>query len=332
MAREWAGRGGAVVFVGTRRGLEQRVVPGLGYRILFLPATGLKGVSMIQKLVGVMVLLVGIVKSIGLLLREKPVIVLGIGGYASAPCLIAAFFFPSIKRGIIDQNALPGLTNRLLGRIAHLIFLHFEEAVAYFNKDRVRLTGNPLARDVSKVEHTKSSRPTLLVCGGSQGAHRLNEIVVAAYPIMKQRIPALYLIHQTGESDWEWVKGQYSASDEVVVAPYFDKIDDYYVQAHLVVSRAGAGTLTELACFGLPAILVPFPFAADDHQRLNALSFVKRGAAVMEEQAGLDAQRLSDRVCELMQDQQGLAEMAKAALTLAKPHAARDIANELMAA
>lgn len=331
VAREWVLRGGEVLFVGTSRGLEKTLIPKAGFKINYLPTSGMKGLGVVKKIFGMLVLCVATLRACHILLREKPAVVLGIGGYASAPCLLAALLFPGKMRAVIDQNALPGMTNRMLGRFVHRVFLHFEEARAYFKPEKIRMTGNPLARDLTRTP--KQAGPlqtgplTLLVCGGSQGALRLNELMRNIFPKLKETLPELKLIHQTGARAEVLDYGALAGA--TWVEPFFDPIEEVYAQADLVLSRAGAGTLTELAAFGLPAVLIPYPYAADNHQRINALAFVKKNAAVMLEQKDLTEEKLTETLLDLLQDGKKRLAMGEAAKKLARPKATQEIVDEL---
>lgn len=331
VAEEWILRGGEVLFVGTPKGLEKELVPKFGYRLELIKVSPFKGGRVFSKLKTLAGIPGALIRSRRLLKREKPDVVLGIGGYASGPVVLAAHFH-GIPTAVVDQNSVPGITNRWLGKRVDLVFLMFEEAGGWFQKDKIRITGNPVLRRLGeKSREASGARDMLLICGGSQGAHAINEKFLDAAQELKKRHPGLKIVHQTGKADYEWVLEQMREKKiEATVAPFFDNLQEYYGRTKLVIARAGAGTLTELALLGVPSILIPFPFAADDHQKKNAGHFVSRGAAEMILQDDLTAAGLTEKIDALLSNPKRLEEMSRKARELAKPDAAARVVDELM--
>ena len=196
----------------------------------------------------------------------------------------------------------------------------------------MRITGNPVLKKLQKeADKAKGARDMLLVCGGSQGAHGINEKFLDAVEEIQRRRPELKIVHQTGSADYEWALNRMKEKKiDAVVAPFFDNLQEYYGRTQLVIARAGAGTLTELALFGVPSILIPYPFAADEHQRKNADIFVRHGAAEMILQEDLTTAGLKEKIGMLLSDPKKLEEMSRRARGLAKPDAAEKIVDELI--
>lgn len=331
VAQEWKERGGEVVFAGTARGLEKTLIPQYGFALELISVGSLKGRGIAHKLKTFLGLPVALVKGFFLLKKVKPDVVLGIGGYASGPVVMAAAL-KGTPTAIIDQNSVPGLTNRILGKRARKIFLNFEAASSYFKNRPVSVVGNPVIRTrrgSGKIEPKEGT--TLLVCGGSQGAHVLNEKFLEAIILLKKEFPKIRVIHQTGPADAERTREILQKEGILaVVSPFFNDMEKQYRVATLVIARAGAGTLTELAAWGLPALLVPYPFAADDHQLKNALTFEEAGAAKIMIQKELTGEKLALEIGNLIKNPEKLKKMAEKALSLHKPNAAKDVVDGLM--
>jgi len=329
-----------VVFVGTARGLEARIVPALGYPLETITVSRLKGGGLWVRLKGLLRLPVGIFQSWRLLRRHKPQVVLGVGGYASGPALIAAWL--TLRRTAVqEQNATPGLTNRWLGKLARAVFLGFEAAGRHFPKRKAVVTGNPIraalaARLIApaRAAGDPSGAFRILIFGGSQGARFLNERVPETLAALAASAPErpLRALHQTGVADEESTRARYAElglADRVTVAPYIDDMPTAYAEADLAVARAGALTVAELTAVGLPSLLVPFPFAADNHQEANARALADAGAARVILQADWDAADVAAWLGALAGDAPRLAAMADASRSLARPHAAREIVDRL---
>lgn len=332
LARDPANR---VLFVGTEKGIEAKVLPREGYPLATIPAAGILGKGVLGKAKGMLLLLYGYASSRKVLREFRPDLVLGVGGYASAPLLLAARGM-LIPRFIHEQNAYPGLTNKALARLAEQVFISLEEAREFFPKDRTLLTGNPLRRqildEIAREPEPGSETFRILVFGGSQGAHAINMAVTAALPRLKNLGKALAITHQTGEKDLEEVREAYQrAGVEADVAPFINGMAAAYRNADLIVCRAGATTIAEITACGKPALFIPFPHATGDHQRRNAEALLKAGAAFLLDERELSGDSLADLVEQLAREPETLAATAARARELARPDAARIIVDEMLA-
>ncbi len=321
-----------VVFVGTDRGLEARVVPQNGFVFEAIKSRGLKGMGLVKMLLGLLLLPVSFFSAIGLLRKYKPDVVVGVGGYSSGPVVLMAWLL-RIPTAIQEQNALPGFTNKVLGKFVDAIFVSFEAAIPFFPYKRAHALGNPIRRALlenflrSKIAH---ERFTLLIFGGSLGARGINSRVIDALPFLKDLKGEIHVIHQTGKADLETVKKGYA--DQAFPADVREFIDDMagaYLGADLVLCRAGATTLAELTVCKKASILVPFPHATDDHQAVNAKALVDAGAAIMFREADLTGEKLATAIRELKNEPPRLAKMEKQAGMLGRPEASGEIAAVL---
>jgi UDP-N-acetylglucosamine--N-acetylmuramyl-(pentapeptide) pyrophosphoryl-undecaprenol N-acetylglucosamine transferase len=322
--------GNDAIFVGTARGLEAQVVPAAGFPIELVDVRGLKGKGLLEMLRGLVRLPLALLRSFQVLRRWRPDMVVGVGGYASGPVVLAAWLM-RIPTAVQEQNAVAGLTNRLLGRVVQAAFTAFPEAQRSFPRGKVFQLGNPIRRSLLENfmrPSARHDRPTLLVFGGSQGAHALNMRVVEALPHLADLRERLRVVHQTGARDRAQVEAGYRA---VGFAPdvreFITDMSAAYAEADLVVCRAGATTLAELTVCRMPAILIPFPAAADNHQLVNARSLVEAGAAVMIEERDLTGEVLAAEIRAILSSEARRAAMARAAGRLGSPAAAREIAD-----
>jgi UDP-N-acetylglucosamine--N-acetylmuramyl-(pentapeptide) pyrophosphoryl-undecaprenol N-acetylglucosamine transferase len=332
LAEEVVGRHPAndVVFVGTSRGLEARVVPEAGFPIELIEVKGLKGKGLLGALLNLLLLPRAFLQSWRILRRWKPDVVVGVGGYASGPVVLTAWLM-RIPTAVQEQNAIAGFTNRVLGRFADAAFTAFPEAARHFARRKVYQLGNPIRRKLMEnyvrpeVAH---ERPRLLVFGGSQGAHTLNMRVVEALPHLADLRDRLRITHQTGARDREAVeKGYRACGFEPDVREFITDMSAAYAGADLVVCRAGAMALAELTVCKKPALLVPFPWAADNHQYLNAKSLVDAGAAVLIEEKDLTGETLAAEIRSILDHPERRERMARAAGRLGSPQAAKEIAD-----
>jgi UDP-N-acetylglucosamine--N-acetylmuramyl-(pentapeptide) pyrophosphoryl-undecaprenol N-acetylglucosamine transferase len=309
-------------------------VPKAGFALELIDVGPLKRQGFLGLMRGLGNLPRALLQSIQILRRFDPDVVVGVGGYASGPVVMAAFLL-GIPRAVQEQNALPGFTNRSLGRVAQAIFIAFDEARASFPASRTHLLGNPIRRAfLDNYLHTKPAggRLSILVTGGSQGAHMLNLRVLEAVELLAPELgPRLRIVHQTGTRDLEEIAARYrKLAPTGLVAeaqPFIDAMAKAYAEADLLVCRAGATTIAELTVCKKPAVLVPFPFAADDHQTVNARSLVQAGAAVLMPEKELTGQKLADELRALAQDPERLRKMSRASGLLGRPEAAREIAD-----
>ena len=319
-----------VTFAGTARGIEGRVVPREGFELDLLRSAGLKGMSVMARLRGLLLLPLSALDAVRILWRRGPDLVIGVGGYSSGPVVLAAAL-GRIPTLLLEQNAVPGLTNRLLARVVSAAAVTFDSTVSYFGR-RAFVAGNPV-RPEFLAEHLSPSvrppgPPRILIFGGSQGSHAINVAMVEAAPHLAASAGGMALTHQTGERDLELVSDGYSrAGIDARVEPFLFAMDSEMRQADLVVCRAGATTLAELTASGRPALLVPLPTAADDHQRMNADVLAASGAAEVIEQRRMTGALLAERIIALVGDPARLAAMSLAARRMARPDAAMVIAD-----
>jgi UDP-N-acetylglucosamine--N-acetylmuramyl-(pentapeptide) pyrophosphoryl-undecaprenol N-acetylglucosamine transferase len=332
--------GSEVLFVGTARGLETKLVPAAGFPLELMEVSGLKRTGAKGLLRGLSRLPGAFARSRDLLKKFRPDLVVGVGGYASGPLVFVAALtgYPTV---IQEQNSRPGLTNRILGRLARRVFVAFSDARRSFGKRKLRMFGNPVRRRfLDRVGTDGGARaaspraPSLLVLGGSQGSHAVNELASAMVQVLKARGILPRVVHQVGAGEIDRMLLYYEAlglSDRVEARAYIDDMPAALAEASLVVARAGALTLAELAIMGRPAVLIPLPTATDDHQTLNALEFQRAGAAVVVPQYGTTPSQLANAVQTLLDDPARLEKMAEAMRGLGKPNATREIVAELRA-
>lgn len=317
-----------VRFVGTARGLETRLVPEAGFQLELIHVGQLKGVSLMTRLRTLGELPLGILRCIGLLKEFKPQVVVGVGGYASGPAMMAAILL-GIPTLAFEPNAVPGLANRLVGKRVRAAAVNFQQTTSYFRNAVV--TGIPVRKEFFAIQPKTAPPLRLLVFGGSQGARVLNEILPKVAGELLARFPELEIVHQVGGRNAESAAAAYAAaavsSDRLLVLPYLDAMVDAIGAADLVVCRSGASTVAELAAAGKPSVLVPFAAAADDHQRKNADVLVAAGAAAMITEAELTPERLVGEVSALLENRLRRLAMGVAARTLAHGDAAGEIAR-----
>lgn len=323
--------GSKILFVGTTRGLESKIVPENGFQLALINSAGLKNVGLAGKIKGLLILPKSFLEARTIIKDFRPDVVVGAGGYVSGPVLLMAALM-RIPTLVMDSNALPGFTNRRLAPFVTRAALTFDEALPYFGKKGV-VTGNPVRREFFDIEpKSRGEKMRVLVFGGSQGARAINNAVADALG----SLPAdrLAVTHQTGESDFERIRAKYaeSAFADADVRAYITNMVDEFAMADLVVCRAGATTCAELAAAGKASIMVPLPTAADDHQRRNAEALVRAGAAKMILQSELSAESLARLLTELIGDPETIGKMESAARKLARSDAAEatvDIMEEL---
>jgi UDP-N-acetylglucosamine--N-acetylmuramyl-(pentapeptide) pyrophosphoryl-undecaprenol N-acetylglucosamine transferase len=317
-----------VVFVGTPRGLEGRLVPQAGYELEMLPILPLNGVGLVRMLRGVAALPVAMLKAVQLVRRHQPAAVLGVGGYAGGPTVLAAAML-GIPTVVLEPNAKPGFTNRVLKPFVRHAACSYEEARREFGSKGV-VTGNPVRGGFAKLAPKWHVPPlTLLAFGGSQGARIINKTLAAALPLLPGR-DQVRIVHQTGPASLDEATAAYKAAGrEAEVLAFLDDMQARFAQADLVLCRSGATTAAELTAAGKASVLVPFALAADDHQRSNARALEAAGAARMIEEKDLTPERLAAVLGELLGDSARLTAMEEAARKLARPDAAARVADLL---
>ena len=323
-----------VLFIGVRNGIEARVLPDEGWPVRFITAEGVKGRGLMALLRGVIKMTYGTVQSLGIIRGFKPSCVLGVGGYVSAPALIAARLL-GISTVIHEQNSMPGLANRMLGKISHKVFLTYSGSKRFFFHEKVMITGNPVRKKIldafKTLDKSKSDDFTLFVFGGSRGAGKINDLAPEAINEFDMKVKReLKVIHQTGSDDFKKVKKAYEKNGiNAEIHSFIKDMAQVYMEADLVICRAGATTISELLVAGKPSLLIPYPFAADDHQRKNAEAVVAGGAAKMISEDHLSAKVLAGELKGFYADKDGLADMAGKAKAMARPDASRLICDEI---
>jgi UDP-N-acetylglucosamine--N-acetylmuramyl-(pentapeptide) pyrophosphoryl-undecaprenol N-acetylglucosamine transferase len=320
IAREFKVRdpGSEILFVGTPRGLESKIVPREGFALEMIQVGALKNVSFIERMKSLAGLPFSFVAALRILRRFKPQVVVGVGGYSSGPTLLMAALM-RIPAMVVEPNAFPGFTNRVLARFVDAAALSFEDARGYFGERGV-VTGNPVRGDFANVKKKeRGERLHVLIFGGSQGSHAINAAVVGALSLLVPARDRLVITHQTGESDFEMVKKGYAkAGFEADVRPFINEMAKAFERSDVLICRAGATTAAEVAAAGKAAIFVPFPFAADNHQRKNAEAFERAGAARMIVQSELTPERLATELHQLIEHPEEIDRMEEASRKLGR--------------
>ncbi len=325
-AKDPAGR---ILFVGTDNPLETSALSKRGFDHVGIAARGLKGLRFWRQIRSLAKVAKGFFQGVGVIWRFKPDIIIGVGGYASGPVALAARLMG--RRMVIhEQNLVPGFTNRILARFAHRIFISFPDHPAVFKNSKTVVTGNPVRREFFAAHTPEKATKgfTVLVVGGSQGANAINRSVVEALDHLKE--PArMSFIHQTGPKDAGWVATAYERHGiEATVEPFFDDMANGYHVANLVICRAGATTVAELTALGKPAIFVPFPFAANNHQELNARYVANAGGGEVILEKDLHGELLAERIDDYASNPKTLHHMSARSSALGRPEAADFIVDE----
>lgn len=326
--------GNEVLFVNAGRPLEVEVLSRLGWHQQAIPIEGIKGRNRWKQLTAACKIPRALCRAGLILYRFKPDMVLGVGGYSAGP-VVAAASLGGIRAVLHEQNRLPGVTNRILGRLVNRIYLTFEESQEYFNPAKVKVCGNPVRDEILTLAARPPSGPekktfSVLVVGGSQGAQAINQAVVEALPHLSAVKQSIRFVHQTGDQDEASVKQAYPAAGiEARVQAFFTDVAEQYAQADMIICRAGATTVAEITVAGKAAVFVPFPFAADDHQTQNALALADLGAAEMIRQEELTGAGLAKMIQGYMENRVLLTEMAAKAKVLGRPEAARVIVDDI---
>lgn len=321
--------GNEILFVGTERGIEKRVLGTGRYPLRTISAMPIRGKSLGWKLKSFWVLPRAISESYAILKQYRPEMVIGVGGYASGPVLFAAALL-GLPRAIHEQNIIPGATNQLLKWWVHRIFVSFEETKRYFPERKTIVTGNPIRKEMISLDSLrgKEQRFTLLIFGGSAGAHRINVAMVEALESLERLKPFIKIIHQTGKEDLEFVERSYRERGyDAEVIPFIKEMALAYQQADLVISRAGASTLAELAVCGKAAILIPYPYSAHQHQLIHAQRFVEKGAALMIRDEWLNGSTLSQAILQLYEHPEEREKMEASIRSFGRPKAAQEIVD-----
>jgi UDP-N-acetylglucosamine--N-acetylmuramyl-(pentapeptide) pyrophosphoryl-undecaprenol N-acetylglucosamine transferase len=314
-----------VLFIGTARGIETRLVPQAGFPLELIQVGALKNVSLMTRAKTMFDLPRAIAASSRMLSEFDPEVVIGVGGYASGPAMVAAIRrrLPTL---VFEPNVVPGFANRMIARWVSAAAVHFEETCRYF--PHCKVTGVPVRAAFFDTPAKAGGMPTLLVFGGSQGARAINQAIIESLPGLRAKVPGIRIIHQTGQRDYDRVLAAYQQSGiSGEVHKFIDDMPAAFGRADLLVCRSGASTVAEIAAAGKPAVFVPFPAAADDHQNVNARALEREGAAVVVEESNLGAAYLVETIAALLGDGTRLRSMSAAAKSLAHPKAVEEIAE-----
>ena len=322
-----------VLFIGTEKGLEVRILRDMGFTLRTINVEGVKGKGAAKMIISLLKIPRSIAQSVSIIRNFRPDIVLGVGGYASGPAVIAAHFM-GIKTVIAEQNALPGLTNRILGRFADKIFLSFPDRERRLADTKTVVTGNPVRKGF--VKSIKKSRGTgdkfsILVFGGSQGARTINRAVVESIGYLADIKDRLVITHQTGDKDIDEVSAAYhDYGVGAGVHPFITDMSSAYGSADLLICRAGATSIAEITASGKASLLIPYPFAAEGHQELNARVLADAGAAEMILESELDGKALAGVIRRLFNSPETIGRMEKESEKLGNVKAAEHIVDECM--
>lgn len=332
VANELRDRGVPVIWVGTQKGIESRVVPAADFPLVIMSVQGLRGKGFLQYVCAPIIIMKALYESLSILMKYKPCVLLGMGGFVAGPCALVGVLFrkPLI---IHEQNAIVGLTNRILSPLSRIMFTGFP---IQYKKRKLEFCGNPVRSKLLSVESpekrlaSRGVTKRLLVVGGSQGAASLNKFVPQALAIISSSMQ-VEIWHQTGENRREATLDAYKKNNlQAKVDEFIDDIDQAYAWADLIVCRSGAITLAEVAAVGLASVLVPYPYAVDDHQTANAQSYVEAGAAQLIDESGMSAETLAETLSALLASPEKLMNMACAAKNLVLGNASKRIADECM--
>jgi len=322
-----------VLFIGTERGLEARLLPGLGFALRTITVEGIKGRGAIRMIGGLLKIPRAVTQSVSILREFRPDIALGVGGYASGPAVIAARCM-GIKTAIAEQNALPGFTNRILGRFVDRVFLTFPDGEGQFAAAKAIVTGNPVRREFAKgtrKPHKKGDTFSILVFGGSQGARAINRAVVEAMPHLEDIQDRLVITHQAGKGDLDEVSKAYrDRGVDAEVLPFINDMASAYGSSDLLICRAGATSIAEITATGKASVLVPYPFAVGGHQELNARVLADAGAAEIILEDGLDGKTLAGVIRRLADSPETIRRMEEKSERLGNVKAAAHIVDECM--
>jgi len=325
-----------VLFISTGNAMERSVLAKAGFRLKTIAAGGIKGRGIFNQIISMLKIPWGIAVSVRTIRAFHPDVVLGVGSYSSGPVVMGAWLM-GIKIALHEQNILPGMTNRMLSHFARRIFVSFENTCAPFNRAKVCVSGNPVRKEILALRADpkafgtalqQKDRFRVLIIGGSQGAHRINMAFIEALAHLKDK-GRYYFVHQTGIQDEAALKQAYQETGvDGSVAPFFDDMARQYQQADLIVCRAGATTVAEISVAAKGVIFIPFPYAADNHQELNARALSETGAAEIMLEKNLDGRGLAQRIEHYAANPEALKRMSLKAGALGRPDAARTIVDE----
>lgn len=324
-----------ILFVGTPYGIEQKVLPKEGYQLRMIDVKGIVGVGIREKMKALTKLPMAFYRSYCIIKDFKPDVVVGVGGYSSGPAVQVACLL-GIPTLIHEQNSIPGLTNRILGRFVDAVAISFPVSASFFSTKKVTFTGNPtrkIFRTISKEEALRKmdideGLSVVFVVGGSKGAHRINCLMVEAAEYLSHAKNHLQIIHQTGDKDYSWVVAEYNKKGfKSAVFPFIEDIASAYAVADLVIARAGASTISEIIISGKPSILIPYPYAVSNHQEINARVLSDAGASDVILEKDIDVKKFAEKLLSLIQDKKKLEDMSNKASMLGKGDAAEKVVD-----
>lgn len=325
-----------MLFIGTERGLEKRILGDMGLPLRMLNVEGIKGRGFLKAISAILKIPRSLIQSCRLIREFCPDIVIGVGGYASGPAVMTAHCM-GIKTAIAEQNALPGITNRILGKFVDRIFLTFPETKKWFPERKTVISGNPVrGAFFTEIREAKEGigKFTLLISGGSQGAHSINMAILDAFPYLEEIKDRLKIVHQTGNNDLDYVCKFYQSHGlDADVLPFITDMSQAYASSDLLICRAGATTIAEITASGKAAILIPFPHAIGDHQTKNAEALVQKAAAMMIRETDLNGKKLAEAIENLYRHPEKIKQMEMNSGNLSNPKAAHyivDICMELV--
>lgn len=322
-----------IVFVGTEKGLEAKVIPKIGYELKFISVRGFIGKTLNEKAKSLWRVVKSLQESRKIIKTISPDIVFGVGGYASFPCVLLASL-KKIPTIILEQNTVPGLANKILANFVTAIAITYPETIDYFPKEKVYLTGTPIRREILKGDRQKArkifnldeGRLTLLIFGGSSGARKINMATLEALSYLLPLKDMIQIIHQTGESDYSWVSREYKNFQlKATILPFIYEMAEAYSVADLVVCRAGASTVAEITALGKASILIPYPYAAYNHQEMNARRLLSRGACEMILDRELNGEVLAKKIIKILNEPNIKKEMEMASYVFGKANAGEKI-------
>ena len=319
--------GAEVLFIGTPRGMENRLVPAAGFELKLVKVGALNRVSLATRVRTIVDLPRAVWGASQMLAEFRTDVVIGVGGYASGPAMAAAIL-KRIPTVAFEPNVVPGFANRKIAPWVSAAAVQFEQTGKFFRNFQV--TGVPVRPAFFDIvpRAANEAPPTLLAFGGSQGAHAINSAMMSAMPALRAKVSGLHIIHQTGERDYSEARAAYEcAGMDAEVSAFITDMPGIFARADLLVCRSGASTVGEVTAAGKPAIFIPFPRAADDHQKVNAQALVSAGAAAVLEEANLSGESLAEAVATLFADRGRMEQMGRAAKKLAHPNAAQDVAK-----
>ncbi len=318
-----------ITFIGTKKGIEYRILPKLGFNLKIITVKGFKGKGLLEKIKALLCIPFSFIQSAYYIRKLQADIIIGLGGYIAFPAIIAGAIMRK-STAIHEQNSFPGLSNRILGNVADKVFISNRDSHIFFKKEKTVLTGLPIrAEFIKNKEPERDNFFNILIIGGSQGSHEINRAVIACLPKLNNIKDRIKFIHHTGEKDKEELVKHYSKNEiSAEVLTFIDDIYTCYKKSNLVISRAGASTLAEIALCGRASILIPYPYATNNHQEKNGRAFVEEGAAVMIQSSRLSGEKLASVIINLENRPEQISKMEEQAKTLSKPKASERITDE----